>query len=95
MITLRIVPVAPFVIINLVAGASHIRLRDYAIGTAAGMTPGVLALTLFADGLLQALRNPGPKTFAVLTGLVVVILGGGLALRRWLRARDDFSHNSE
>ncbi|MGD8643649.1 MAG: VTT domain-containing protein, partial [Chromatiales bacterium] len=48
-ITVRIVPIAPFVIINLVAGASHIRFRDYLLGTALGMAPGIAGITLFAD----------------------------------------------
>ena len=42
-ITLRIVPVAPFTVINLVAGASHIRLRDFALGTLVDLLPGVFA----------------------------------------------------
>ena len=36
---MRIVPVAPFTVVNLAAGASHIGLRDFLIGTVFGMTP--------------------------------------------------------
>ena len=39
-ITLRIVPVAPFTVVNLVAGASHISFRDFALGTLLGMLAG-------------------------------------------------------
>ena len=35
-VTLRILPVAPFSILNAVAGASHIRTRDFFIGTVLG-----------------------------------------------------------
>jgi uncharacterized membrane protein YdjX (TVP38/TMEM64 family) len=43
-ITVRVVPVAPFTVVNLFAGASHIRFRDYLIGTVVGMLPGVAAM---------------------------------------------------
>jgi len=41
---IRNIPVAPFTIVNLIAGASHIRLKDYLIGTALGMLPGRLGV---------------------------------------------------
>jgi phospholipase D1/2 len=44
-VAVRIVPVAPFAVINLFTGASHIRLRDYLIGTLLGMIPGAAGLT--------------------------------------------------
>ncbi|MEX2365911.1 MAG: VTT domain-containing protein, partial [Pseudohongiellaceae bacterium] len=45
----RIAPVAPFTIINLVAGASHIRLRDFSLGTFLGLIPGITAFALLTD----------------------------------------------
>ena len=45
MTAVRLVPVAPFTIVNLLAGAGHVRFRDFMIGTAVGMTPGII-LTL-------------------------------------------------
>jgi phosphatidylserine/phosphatidylglycerophosphate/cardiolipin synthase-like enzyme/membrane protein DedA with SNARE-associated domain len=87
MVTVRIVPVAPFAVINIVAGASHIRFRDYLLGTLLGMTPGVLGVTLFAKGLLAAVRDPEPQTFVWLAALVVLLVGVGLALRRWASRR--------
>jgi phosphatidylserine/phosphatidylglycerophosphate/cardiolipin synthase-like enzyme/uncharacterized membrane protein YdjX (TVP38/TMEM64 family) len=86
-ITLRIVPVAPFTVINLVAGASHIRLKDFALGTLVGLLPGVFAIALFADGLVESIRDPDSGSFAWLTGVVVVIALAAFGLRRWLRGR--------
>ena len=86
-ITLRIVPVAPFAVINLVAGASHIRLRDFALGSLLGLLPGVFAISLFADGLLRAIRTPDKLTFAWLAVAVLVALGLLVGLRKWLRSR--------
>lgn len=86
-IMLRVVPVAPFTIVNLVAGASRIRLRDFAWGTLIGMAPGALALTVFSDGVVAAISAPEPKHFAILVALAVVIGISAWWLRRWLPSR--------
>jgi uncharacterized membrane protein YdjX (TVP38/TMEM64 family) len=90
-ITVRIVPIAPFVIINLVAGTSHIRFRDYLLGTALGMAPGIAGITLFADGLVAAVRDPSPITLAVLAVIALAIAVGGFVLSRWVRGRSERS----
>ncbi len=82
-ITLRIVPVAPYTIINLVAGASHISPRDFAVGTLLGLLPGLAAIALLGEGLAQSLRDPDIGSFALLAALVIVLA----ALVLWLRQR--------
>lgn len=84
---LRLVPIAPFTVINLAAGASHIRFRDYMLGTLLGMGPGTLALTLFADRVYDTLDNPRPSNFVWLTIVVIAIGGGAWGVRRWLKRR--------
>jgi uncharacterized membrane protein YdjX (TVP38/TMEM64 family) len=88
-ITLRIVPVAPFAVINLVAGASHISPRDFALGTLLGLLPGITAIALFADGVAEALREPGPRSVAWLVGLLLVLVVAGFGLRKLLQRRRD------
>ena len=80
-VTLRIVPVAPYAVINLVAGASHISLRDFAIGTLLGLLPGLTAIALFGEGLEQSLRDPDLGSLAWLAALVAALV----ALIIWLR----------
>lgn len=89
MVTLRIVPVAPFTIINLVAGASHIRMRDFAIGTVIGMLPGTLALTLFSDQVVSAINAPENQRIAMLLALAAALVIGGWLLGRWLLRRQE------
>ena len=86
-ITLRIVPVAPFVVINLVAGASHISFRDFAVGTFVGLLPGLIAIALFADGLVQSVRDPNIETFTWLAVVVLLVVLMMFGLRKWLRGR--------
>ncbi len=80
---IRNIPVAPFTVVNMVAGASHIRLKDYLIGTAIGMLPGILAITIFADRLLQTIKNPGWGNALLAAALAVVLILSG----RWLKKR--------
>ncbi len=83
-IFLRIVPVAPFTIINLVAGASHISLRDFVIGTLFGLLPGIIALAAFTDGIQRTLRRPADENLIWLAVVVAAILIGGWLIRRFL-----------
>jgi uncharacterized membrane protein YdjX (TVP38/TMEM64 family) len=83
-VAVRMVPVAPFAVINLLAGATHLRLRDLLLGTAIGMMPSTLAMAFFTESLLQALREPTPLTYAVAAGTILLIALGGWALKRWL-----------
>jgi uncharacterized membrane protein YdjX (TVP38/TMEM64 family) len=80
-------PIAPFSIVNVVAGASHIRWRDFLLGTLLGLLPGIAALTVFVDRALAAIREPSVRSFALLGVAVVVIFALLRLLQRTLRAR--------
>jgi uncharacterized membrane protein YdjX (TVP38/TMEM64 family) len=84
---IRMVPIAPFTVVNMVAGASHIRFRDFVLGTLLGMGPGTLGLTVFADSVMHAVRNPEPINFAWIAGVMVVIGLGAFTFQRWLNKR--------
>jgi uncharacterized membrane protein YdjX (TVP38/TMEM64 family) len=77
-VAIRVVPVAPFAAVNVAAGALRIRFRDFALGTLAGMSPGVLAMTALADPLRRLVIDPGWRAGVALTLIVAALL----ALRR-------------
>jgi phospholipase D1/2 len=81
-VAVRIIPVAPFAVINLFAGASHIRFRDFLIGTLIGMVPGVAAMAVFAEGILALVRDADLKRFLVAALGLVIIAGVTLLVRR-------------
>lgn len=87
-VLVRLVPVAPFAVVNMVAGASHIRLRDLLLGSAIGMAPALLAMAFFIDQIEAALRSPTPLTFVLLALTVALIVGGAWLAQRWLRRVD-------
>lgn len=84
---LRLVPIAPFMVFNLVAGISHLKFRQFFLGSVLGLTPGIGAISIFSDSLFGVVTNPTPQGIAI-----VVVVGGVLILsawliKRWLRSR--------
>jgi phospholipase D1/2 len=68
---LRKIP-APFLIANIVAGASRVSYRDFVVGTLLGMSAGVVALAGFGYQLTNVWRSPSPAT--IMTALAVVAI---------------------
>ncbi|HKJ23254.1 MAG TPA: VTT domain-containing protein [Myxococcota bacterium] len=85
---LRIVPVAPFMMVNLVAGASRVSTRDFTVGTALGMLPGTALMVLGAAGIRAAWSAPAGPPW-LWAGLAILALLGALALLRRVAARLD------
>jgi phospholipase D1/2 len=48
---IRLVPIAPFTLVNLIAGASKIRFADYLLGTVIGMAPGLVLMSALVPGI--------------------------------------------
>jgi phospholipase D1/2 len=89
---LRLLPLAPFTIVNVVAGASHIGLRDFILGTVIGMAPGILATVVFVDRILEAVRNPGIGTFVSLAAVAGLLVAVAVVVRRRLASLGDGQH---
>lgn len=84
-VAVRMVPIAPFAVVNMITGASHISLRDVLLGTAIGMTPATLVMMVFMNQLLDTLRQPSSQSLFLLLIPVGLILAGLWGVRRWLR----------
>lgn len=89
MIVIRMLPVAPFTVVNIVAGTSHIRLRDYLIGTLLGMLPGIAITVTFVHHLAEAIRNPSMGAMAVLATVALTLILLAVGLQKVLRRKDD------
>ncbi len=87
MLFARIVPIAPFAIVNLVAGAIQIRVRDFLLATLAGMSPGILAIVVLENQLERALQDPGIGNITLLIGLAIFLALLGAAFYRWYGTR--------
>jgi uncharacterized membrane protein YdjX (TVP38/TMEM64 family) len=85
---IRLVPLAPFIVVNIAAGTAHVRRADFAIGTAIGILPKIL-LTAFAGGTVTAALNGGGLVQIGLLAVVLAIwVGSAMLARRWLRVRE-------
>jgi uncharacterized membrane protein YdjX (TVP38/TMEM64 family) len=79
---LRMLPLAPFTVVNIVAGASYIGVRDFLLGTVIGLTPGILATVVFVDRIVEAVRNPSAITFVSLAAVIVAVTALAVVARR-------------
>jgi phospholipase D1/2 len=78
----RMVPVAPYTIVNMALGAIGVGFWHYLWGTLLGLLPGILALTLLGDRLLQVWRNPDPVNIIWFVLAIVIWLALALGLQR-------------
>ena len=83
--TLRLLPVAPFTVVNIVSGAFKVPPRDYFIGSILGLVPGIVVTNLFAHQFQSAIRNPGIGTFLLLLALIATSVVGTIWLKRRLQ----------
>jgi uncharacterized membrane protein YdjX (TVP38/TMEM64 family) len=83
--TLRLLPVAPFTIVNVISGAFQVPFRHYILGSLLGLTPGILLINLFAHQIEDAVRNPGAGSFILLTVLAIVSVVALLWFRRKIK----------
>ena len=73
----RILPIAPFSVINLIAGASSVSWRHFVLGTVVGMLPGIAIMATFVSGLEKAVREPSWQAFSMV-GLIVAAAWAGV-----------------
>lgn len=87
-LVVRVLPIAPFSLINLVAGASPVSLRDFILGTLLGMSPGIVIMTTVVDRMEEAVRQPSWPAFAALGMVIAVACIGIWYLSGRLQARE-------
>jgi phosphatidylserine/phosphatidylglycerophosphate/cardiolipin synthase-like enzyme/uncharacterized membrane protein YdjX (TVP38/TMEM64 family) len=79
---LRLLPVAGYPTVNLVAGASRLRFGRFLAGTALGIAPGVALTVVFVDRVDAAIRDPAPGTLISLAVVTAILIGGALLVWR-------------
>jgi len=83
MILLRMVPVAPYPVVNFAVGASGIGIGVFALGTVLGVLPSLVAMGLIGVQLKDVWANPDVQGVLVLLGIVALYA----VLAWWLKRR--------
>jgi uncharacterized membrane protein YdjX (TVP38/TMEM64 family) len=74
-------------VVNMVAGACRIRLTDFLLATALGMSPGIFMIVVLQDQLGRTLRDPTIGTIALLLALAIFFALLGAGFYRWYAHR--------
>lgn len=79
---IRLVPIAPYTVVNLAAGASEIRLGAFIAGTIIGMLPGWIVMSALGHQLMRLFTAPTAGDIALLAAVIAiwVALAGGVQL---------------
>ncbi len=101
---IRVVPSAPFIVVNAAAGTAHIPLWKYWIGTGIGIIPKIAVVAILAayfpdartlsegvDGVVDFFTSREPRDLAIIAGVIAAWLGFLLLVRivyRRMRAKE-------
>lgn len=83
MTLLRLVPLAPFAVESIVAGAIRMKLWYVVVGTAIGLLPGTLTTTVFGDAIETAVSGSGAVNWWLVGSAIALLAGGAWAVKRW------------
>jgi uncharacterized membrane protein YdjX (TVP38/TMEM64 family) len=84
---LRFLPVAPYTIVNLAAGASHIRFWEYALGTMLGISPAIIIMTFVGHEFSRSKVSIYSTEAAVVMTMVSLLLVTPWLRRVWCTIR--------
>lgn len=83
---MRKVP-APYMLANIIVGASPVTYRDFLLGTALGMGPMIIALAGFGYQLSRVVKEPTVGGIAAAVAFLTAPLGLALLINRLLKGR--------
>lgn len=89
MVLINLLPIAPFTLTNMLAGAFRLRFGGYMLGSALGILPGLVAVTLLGSQLLTLFTAADSSELAWGAAGVVTALVGLVLLRRLARRLND------
>ena len=88
-VTFRLLPIAPFTLVNLAAGASGIAFVDFLVGTLIGLSPGLVLLSVMGDRIIKILSDPSAGDIAILVVCIAGLIGLAVAAQALLARRGD------
>lgn len=87
MIMLRMVPVAPYPVVNLMLGAGGVGVWTFLIGTVCGVLPFLIAMGVLGFQLREVVQEPDAMGVGILIGLLAAFAMLAWWIKRRLSAR--------
>jgi uncharacterized membrane protein YdjX (TVP38/TMEM64 family) len=75
MTIIRMIPLAPFSVVNMVLGAISVPLSSFIFGTMLGMAPGKIVLALFDETIISVFQNPSLQKIAMAICILILWMG--------------------
>ena len=85
----RLVPSAPFIVVNMAAGVTPMSVWQFAAGTALGIVPKIVLTAFAGNSIVQVLKGEGGGHVFWLVGIVALWIVIGWYARKWLKSRED------
>lgn len=85
----RLVPSAPFIVVNMAAGVTPMRASHFVAGTGIGIVPKIVLTAFAGASILQLMRGEIGRHAWAIAAVAALWLAIGWFARRWLRARAD------
>jgi phospholipase D1/2 len=86
---IRMVPIAPFTLVNMVAGASGIRLLDYIAGTLLGLLPGLILMSALGAQIARIIASPSALELALFALCIIAWIGLTFGIQHAIRRFSD------
>ncbi|MDZ4373495.1 MAG: TVP38/TMEM64 family protein [Phenylobacterium sp.] len=83
----RLVPSAPFIVVNMAAGVTPMRTLHFVAGTGLGIVPKIVLTAFAGASIVQLMRGDIGQNALIIGGVAVLWLALGWFARQWLRRR--------
>lgn len=84
----RLVPSAPFIVVNMAAGVTPMRVRDFTLGTALGIVPKIVLTAFAGNSIVRLLKGEIGRDALWLVLIAAAWVAIGWLARIWLRGRE-------
>lgn len=85
----RLVPSAPFIVVNMAAGVTPMRASHFVAGTGIGIVPKIVLTAFAGASILQLMRGEIGRHAWAIAAVAALWLAIGWFARKWLRGRAD------
>lgn len=88
MVVINLLPIAPFTMTNMMAGAFQLKFSRYLIGSAIGIIPGLIVVTLLGGQLNKIVSTTDNQQFWIGIVIAVVLIIVLMAIIYWVKKKE-------